>query len=91
MEVYATLKNRAASGQFVLGELLEKIDALWVEDALTDAQRTELFTLARDCADPTFPQLTRAEKALDERMFAVEAAMLEVGALLAAMMTGGAE
>ena len=65
--IYTVLKNRAASGQYALAEMTLKIDALWVEGKLTDA-----------------------EKALDERLFVVEAAMLDVGELLAGLMAGGA-
>ncbi len=87
--VYSALKNLAASGQYVEAELVEKIDALWAESKLTDAQRTELTELAGTCADPNFNPMTEAEKALDERLFALEAAMLDVGEVLAGLMAGG--
>lgn len=88
--IYTALKNRAASGQYALAELTSKIDALWVEGKLTSARRAELTGLAETCVDPNYSPLTEAEKALDERLFAVEAAILDVGELLAGLMTGGA-
>lgn len=87
--VYSALKNLAASGQYVLSEITEKIDALWAEGKLTDAQRVELTTLAQANADPNFSPMTEVEKALDDRLFALEAAMLDVGELLAGLMAGG--
>ena len=87
--IYSALKNLAASGQYIETELVAKIDALWAEAKITDAQRAELTQLAETCADSNFSPMTEAEKALDGRLFALEAAMLDVGEMLAGMMMGG--
>ncbi len=88
-DIYSVVKNLAASGQYITETFIQKIDALWVEDKITDAQRTELIGLAQTCADPNYTTMNETEKALDERLYAVEAAMLDVGSLLGQLMTGG--
>lgn len=83
IDAYGAIKRIAASGRFVLADLRGKINTLWVEQDLTDAQRDELIELAETCIDPDYSPMTEGERALDERLFVVEAAMLEVGEIIA--------
>ena len=50
--MYSIIKNVIASRRYELGDMLGKIDAIWLQGDLTDEQRTELVELARDNADP---------------------------------------
>ena len=86
--IYSALKNRAAGGQYVPAEMVSKIDTAWAEGKISDAQPAELTNLTQTCADPNYSPMTQGERALDERLFAVEAAMLDVGMLLAEIMGG---
>lgn len=46
------IENVIRSGRYELADILKKIDTLWVQGDLTDADRTELTTLAQDNAKP---------------------------------------
>ena len=50
--MYEVIKNVIRSGSFELTAILTKIDTLWVQGSLTDAERLELIGLARGKADP---------------------------------------
>ena len=50
--MYSIIKNVIASRRYELGDMLGKIDTIWLQGDLTDEQRTELVELARDNADP---------------------------------------
>lgn len=51
--MYEIIKNVITAGNYELKDILAKVDTLWVQGSLTDSQRTDLITLARDNADPT--------------------------------------
>lgn len=50
--MYELIKDVIASKAYELVDMLGKIDTLWVESKLTEAQRDELIVLARENADP---------------------------------------
>ena len=50
--MYQIIKDVINSGRYELGDMLGKIDTIWVQGDLTDEQRGELVELARDNADP---------------------------------------
>lgn len=50
--MYEIIKSVIEAKQYELSAMLQKIDTIWVQGEITDDQRTELITLARDKADP---------------------------------------
>ena len=50
--MYSIIKNVIASRRYELGDMLGKIDTIWIQGDLTDEQKIELVELARDNADP---------------------------------------
>lgn len=50
--MYQIMKNIIMNGGYVLEDMLRKIDTAWVSSKLTEAQRSELLSLARAKADP---------------------------------------
>lgn len=50
--MYSIIKNVIASRRYELGDMLGKIDAIWLQGDLTDEQKIELVELARYNADP---------------------------------------
>lgn len=50
--MYEIIKSVINAQQYELSAMLKKIDTIWVQGGITDDQRTELITLARDKADP---------------------------------------
>ena len=51
--MYEVTKNVILSGSYELADILTKIDTLWMQGSLTDAEREELVNLARTKADPS--------------------------------------
>lgn len=51
--MYEVVKNVIQTGSFELHDILTKIDTLWLQSSLTDAERLELIDMARAKADPT--------------------------------------
>ena len=51
--MYEVTKNVIQSGSYELADILTKIDTLWLQGSLTDAERQDLIQLARGKADPT--------------------------------------
>ena len=51
--MYEVIKNVIQSGNFELTDILTKIDTLWVQGSITDAERMELMAMARAKADPS--------------------------------------
>lgn len=49
--MYQIIKNVIERGGYDLSAILTKIDTLWVNDSLTNEQRTELIGLARSNGD----------------------------------------
>ena len=50
--MYEIVKSVIESGRYELVDMLKKIDTLWVQNELTEEQKKELETLARDKALP---------------------------------------
>lgn len=50
--MHEILKDVITSKRYELGDMLRKIDTLWVQGNLNDTQRTELVRLAQDNANP---------------------------------------
>ena len=72
--MYEVTKNVILSGSFELSGILSKIDTLWLQGSLTDAERLELIELARSKADPShsFAPLQAQIDALAERVARLE-------------------
>ena len=72
--MYEVTKNVIQSGSFELSDILAKIDTLWLQGSLTDAERMELIELARGKADPShsFAPLQAQIDALAARVKALE-------------------
>lgn len=50
--MYEIIKNVITSGRYELSDMLKKIDTIWLQGDLTDEQKEEMVSLARDKADP---------------------------------------
>ena len=50
--MYEIIKNVIESGRYELSAMCRKIDTMWGKSLITEAQWTELLTLAREKADP---------------------------------------
>lgn len=50
--MYNIIKSVINSGDYELSDMLKKIDTIWVQGDITDSQKEELVTLARDNAKP---------------------------------------
>jgi len=72
--MYEVTKNVILSGSYELNDILAKIDTLWMQGSLTDSERGELITLARNQADPahSFAPLQAQIDALAARVAALE-------------------
>ena len=72
--MYEVTKNVIHSGSYELTDILAKIDTLWLQGSLTDAERLELIDLARMKADPahSFAPLQAQIDALAERVSKLE-------------------
>ena len=72
--MYEVTKNVILSGSYELTDILAKIDTLWLQGSLTDAERLELIELARAKADPShsFAPLQAQIDALAERVAKLE-------------------
>ena len=72
--MYEVTKNVILSGNYELSDILAKIDTLWVQGSLTDAQRLDLIEMARGKADPSnsFAPLQAQIDALAERVAKLE-------------------
>lgn len=79
--MYEIIKSVIQSKDFKLSEILKKIDTLWIENDLTDEQRTELVELAKQNVLPESEtpetielckQILAKYEALDERVTNLE-------------------
>lgn len=81
--MYEIVKSVIGLGRYELASMLTKIDTLWVQGDLTDAQRTELTERARNNAAPeaSYAPLQAQVDALAGRVDALTArvAALEAG------------
>lgn len=50
--MYEIIKNVIKTGRYELVDLLSKIDTIWLQGDMTDEQRMELISLARENAIP---------------------------------------
>ena len=73
--IYDILKSVIESGEYRLSDMTTRIDTVWAEGKLTDAQRTELhdLTQSRLTPDGEAPTLTAQVAALTARMADMEA------------------
>lgn len=74
--MYKVLKNVILSSRYELADILAKIDTMWLQSSLTDAERKDLIELARSTADPanSFAPLQEQIDALAERVAKLEGA-----------------
>ena len=72
--MYEVTKNVIQSGNYELTDILAKIDTLWLQGSLTDAERLDLIEMARTKADPSnsFAPLQAQIDALAERVAKLE-------------------
>lgn len=72
--MYEIINNVICSGSFELTDILTKIDTLWLQGSITDAERMDLIAMARTKADPSnsFAPLQAQIDALALRVAAVE-------------------
>lgn len=72
--MYEVTKNVIVSGSYELTDILAKIDTLWLQGSLTDAERMDLIEMARGKADPShsFAPLQAQIDALAERVAKLE-------------------
>ena len=72
--MYEVTKNVIQTGSFELTDILAKIDTLWLQGSLTDAERLGLIEMARGKADPSnsFAPLQAQIDALAARVKALE-------------------
>ena len=80
--MYAIIKSVINSGNYELVDMLSKIDTMWVQGSITDEQREELTSLARDKATPeaTYAPLQEQVDALAERLDALTARVTAIEA-----------
>ena len=50
--MHEIIKNVITSGRFELTDILKKIDTIWIQGDITDQEKEELVTLAREKANP---------------------------------------
>lgn len=72
--MYEVTKNVIQSGSYELTDILAKIDTLWLQGSLTDAERLSLIEMARGKADPSnsYAPLQAQIDALAMRVAALE-------------------
>ena len=77
--MYEVTKSVIQSGNFELQDILAKLDTLWLQGGLTDAERLELIDLARRTADPahSYAPLQAQIDALALRVKALEEAAVK--------------
>ena len=72
--MYEVTKNVIQSGNYELTDILTKIDTLWLQGSITEAERLDLIEMARTKADPShsFAPLQAQIDALALRVTALE-------------------
>lgn len=84
--MYSTIKGVIQSGRYELNDMLTKIDTIWLQGGITDEEKTELVSLARENAQPESSYAPLQEQI--EKAFAQIAALAE---RVAALEQGGGE
>lgn len=71
--MYTITKNVIESGNYELSDMLKKLDTLWVQGSITDAEHEELIALARENANvqQSMDVIAKLEE-LDKRVKALE-------------------
>lgn len=67
--MYEIIKTVIESKRYELADMLKKIDTMWLQDEITEEQKTELVNLARENAEPenSYADLEKQiEKAFEE-------------------------
>lgn len=74
--MYTITKSVIESGNYELSDMLKKLDTLWVQGSITDAEHEELIALARENANvqQSMDIMAKIEE-LDKRVKALEDAM----------------
>lgn len=74
--MYIIIKNVIESGNFELADMLRKLDKLWIQDGITEEERDELITLAREKAhmDRVYAAQEERFRRIEERLAALEEA-----------------
>lgn len=77
--MYEITKSVIESKNYELSDMLKKLDTLWVQGSITDAEREELIALARQNAEvqQSIDILAKLEE-LDKRVKALEDAQTDV-------------
>jgi hypothetical protein len=77
--MYTITKNVIESKNYELSDMLKKLDTLWVQGSITDAEREELIALARQNAEvqQSIDILSKLEE-LDKRVKTLEDAQTDV-------------
>lgn len=84
--MYSTIKGVIQSGRYELTDILTKIDTIWLQGGITDEEKTELVSLARENAQPESSYAPLQEQI--EKAFAQIAALAE---RVTALEQGGGE
>lgn len=84
--MYSTIKGVIQSGRYELNDMLTKIDTIWLQGGITDEEKTELVSLARENAQPESTYAPLQEQI--EKAFAQIAALAE---RVTALEQGGGE
>ena len=84
--MYSTIKSVIESGRYELNDMLKKIDTIWLQGGITDEEKTELVSLARENAQPESTYAPLQEQI--EKAFAQIAALAE---RVTALEQGGGE
>ena len=71
--MYEIIKTVIESKRYELADMLEKIDTMWLQDEITEEQKTELVDLARENAKP--------ENSYSDLQKQIEQALSEIAAL----------
>lgn len=72
--MFSNLKRVILSGRYRLSEMVEKINVMWGEGLVTDAERDELLDLAQEKLNPRTeaPELMEAYRRVLEKLAALE-------------------
>lgn len=78
--MYEIVKNVITSKIYELSDILTKIDTLWLQNDITEEQRTELISLARQNATPemSYAPLQKQVDTLFENVTELSASVLDL-------------